>query len=69
MITNGIGPTALLLGNQINPASAVAQKMTDTLHAELEAHSIYKEEEKLNNNLIGPALPIKKEVSVLRIYS
>lgn len=62
MITNGVGANTLLLGNQLNPSSAVAQKMTDTLHAELEAHSIYKDEEKISNMLVGPALPGKKEV-------
>lgn len=63
VITNGVGANTLLLGNQLNPASAVAQKMTDTLHAELEAHSIYKdEEEKMTNLLVGPAIPGKKEV-------
>lgn len=36
--------------------------MTDTLHAELEAHSIYKDEDKISNMLVGPALPGKKEV-------
>ncbi|XP_071540195.1 zinc finger protein zfp-1-like isoform X2 [Panulirus ornatus] len=61
VITNGVGANTLLLGNQLNPASAVAQKMTDTLHAELEAHSIYKDEEKITNNLVGPSLPGKKE--------
>ncbi|ROT78658.1 mixed-lineage leukemia protein [Penaeus vannamei] len=62
VITNGVGANTLLLGNQLNPASAVAQKMTDTLHAELEAHSIYKdEEEKMTNLLVGPAIPGKKE--------
>ena len=33
----------LLLGNQINPASSVAQTMAETLSAELEAHSVYRE--------------------------
>lgn len=55
-----------MLGNELNPASAVAQKMTDTLHAELEAHSIYKDEDKL---LVGPALPGKKEVFYIVMFS
>lgn len=63
VITNGVGANTLLLGNQLNPSSAVAQKMTDTLHAELEAHSIYKDEDKISNMLVGPALPGKKEVT------
>lgn len=61
VITNGVGANTLLLGNQLNPSSAVAQKMTDTLHAELEAHSIYKDEDKISNMLVGPSLPGKKE--------
>ncbi|XP_045624895.1 protein AF-10-like isoform X4 [Procambarus clarkii] len=61
VITNGVGANTLLLGNQLNPASAVAQKMTDTLHAELEAHSIYKDEDKIVSSLVGPVLPGKKE--------
>lgn len=68
VITNGVGANTLLLGNQLNPSSAVAQKMTDTLHAELEAHSIYKDEDKINNMLVGPTLPGKKEV-ILKLVS
>lgn len=64
VITNGVGANTLLLGNQLNPSSAVAQKMTDTLHAELEAHSIYKDEDKISNMLVGPSLPGKKEVNL-----
>lgn len=63
VLTNGISPNTVLLGNQLNPASTVAKQMTDTLHAELEAHSIYKEEEKITNLLVGPAIPGKKENS------
>ena len=64
VITNGIGANALLLGNQINPASAVAQKMAETLNSELEAHSIYREEEKaIPTGLVGPALPGKRDSS------
>lgn len=67
VITNGVGVNTLLLGNELNPSSAVAQKMTDTLNSELEAHSIYKNEEKINNLLVGPALPGKKEVGLIII--
>ena len=69
VITNGVGANTLLLGNQLNPSSAVAQKMTDTLHAELEAHSIYKDEDKNSNLLIGPTLPGKKEVKFINKFS
>ena len=65
--SNGpVSANTLLLGNQINPLSAVAQKMTDTLHAELQAHSIYKEEDDdlgSHHPLVGPALPGKKQVT------
>lgn len=46
-----------MLGNQLNPNSSVAQKMSDQLHMELEAHSIYTNESALN--LMGPVFPGK----------
>lgn len=60
MLANGIVANSLLMGNSINPASVMAQKMTETLNAELEAYSMYKSEEK--TSLVGPLLPGKKEV-------
>lgn len=46
-----------MLGNQLNPNSSVAQKMSDQLHMELEAHSVYTNESALN--LMGPVFPGK----------
>lgn len=42
-----------MLGNQLNPNSNMAQKMSDHLTSELEAHSIFSPE---NSNLVGPQL-------------
>lgn len=44
-----------MLGNQLNPTSTMAQKMSDTLSQELEAHSIFTESNS-STNLIGPQL-------------
>ncbi|XP_045470108.1 protein AF-10 isoform X3 [Harmonia axyridis] len=43
-----------MLGNQLNPTSNMAQKMSDHLNSELEAHSIFNPNE--NSNLVGPQL-------------
>ncbi|KRT80537.1 hypothetical protein AMK59_6741, partial [Oryctes borbonicus] len=43
-----------MLGNQLNPNSNMAQKMSDHLNSELEAHSIFNSNE--NSNLVGPPL-------------
>ncbi|XP_025833599.1 protein AF-10 isoform X2 [Agrilus planipennis] len=43
-----------MMGNQLNPNSNMAQKMTDHLNSELEAHSIFNMNE--SSNLIGPQL-------------
>lgn len=50
-----------MLGHQLNPSSSMAQKMSDTLTAELEAHSVFSAEPNLSNqnNLMGPQLPTK----------
>lgn len=52
-----------MLGNQLNPNSNMAQKMTDHLNSELEAHSIYNPVEN-NSNLVGPQLHSKVIASV-----
>lgn len=54
---NGIHASHML-GNQLNPNSSVAQKMSDQLHMELEAHSVYTSENNLN--LVGPLFPGKQ---------
>lgn len=57
---NGINASHML-GNQLNPNSSVAQKMSDQLHMELEAHSVYTAESNLN--LVGPMFPGKQSAS------
>nr|XP_018909860.1 PREDICTED: protein AF-10-like isoform X2 [Bemisia tabaci] len=54
LFQNGVVNAPHMLGNQLNPSSMMAQKMTDTLNAELEAHSIYRAEP--NASLVGPQL-------------
>ncbi|GJQ70622.1 hypothetical protein Trydic_g23013 [Trypoxylus dichotomus] len=44
-----------MLGNQLNPNSNMAQKMSDHLNSELEAHSIFNSNEN-SSNLVGPPL-------------
>lgn len=44
-----------MLGNQLNPNSNMAQKMSDHLNSELEAHSIFNPSEN-STQLIGPQL-------------
>lgn len=53
-----------MLGNILNPNSSVAQKMTDTLNAELEAHSVFSSLPSSQSSLIGPSLPSKMVASV-----
>ncbi|KAJ3656075.1 hypothetical protein Zmor_015177 [Zophobas morio] len=43
-----------MLGNQLNPNSNMAQKMSDHLNSELEAHSIFTPND--NANMVGPQL-------------
>ena len=47
-----------MLGNQLNPTSSMAQKMSDTLNDELEAHSIFTSADSNTNteNFVGPPL-------------
>ncbi|XP_011687114.1 PREDICTED: protein AF-10-like isoform X2 [Wasmannia auropunctata] len=55
LFQNGVSAPHML-GNQLNPTSTMAQKMSDTLSQELEAHSIFTEASNSNTNLIGPQL-------------
>lgn len=48
-----------MLGNQLNPNSSVAQKMSDQLHMELEAHSVYTNDAVAGVSLMGPMFPGK----------
>lgn len=50
-----------MLGNQLNPSSSVAQKMSDQLFMEMEAHSVYTSSSmESNSNLMGPMFPGKQ---------
>lgn len=55
-----------MLGNQLNPNSNMAQKMSDHLNSELEAHSIFNPNDNASN-LIGPQLHhrVTQSVSIL----
>jgi len=55
-----------MLGNQLNPTSTMAQKMSDTLSQELEAHSIFTEASNSSTNLIGPQLHSRVIASVCK---
>ncbi|XP_011153105.1 protein AF-10 isoform X2 [Harpegnathos saltator] len=55
LFQNGVSAPHML-GNQLNPTSTMAQKMSDTLSQELEAHSIFTEASNSNVNLVGPQL-------------
>ena len=49
-----------MLGNQLNPNSSVAQQMTDTLAAEVEAHSITNQPSPIgSNNFTGAPFPVR----------
>lgn len=52
-----------MLGNQLNPNSNMAAKMTDHLNSELEAHSIFNQSESITS-LVGPQLHSKVIASV-----
>lgn len=50
-----------MLGNQLNPASSVAQKMSDQLFMEMEAQSVYGTANlDAGAQLIGPIFPGKQ---------
>lgn len=56
-----------MLGNQLNPNSNMAQKMTDHLNSEMEAHSIFNPAESSTSNLVGPQLHSRVIASVILI--
>jgi len=61
---NGVHVTHML-GNQLNPASSVAQKMSDQLHMELEANSIYTSSSLDSaSHFVGPPFPGKSQAQV-----
>ncbi|XP_034944970.1 protein AF-10 isoform X2 [Chelonus insularis] len=55
LFQNGVSAPHML-GNQLNPSSTMAQKMSDTLNQELEAHSIFTEASNSSTTLVGPQL-------------
>lgn len=55
LFDNGVNAPHML-GNQLNPTSSMAQKMTDTLNQEMKAHSIFTEAGNSSMNLVGPPL-------------
>ena len=55
LFQNGVSAPHML-GNQLNPTSTMAQKMSDTLSQELEAHAIFTEASNSSTNLVGPQL-------------
>ncbi|XP_015430459.1 PREDICTED: protein AF-10-like isoform X2 [Dufourea novaeangliae] len=55
LFQNGVSAPHML-GNQLNPSSTMAQKMSDTLSQELEAHSIFTEASNSTQTLVGPQL-------------
>ncbi|KAJ8673829.1 hypothetical protein QAD02_005091 [Eretmocerus hayati] len=55
LFDNGVNAPHML-GNQLNPNSSMAQKMSDTLSQELKAHSIFTEAGNSGMNLVGPPL-------------
>lgn len=55
LFDNGVNAPHML-GNQLNPSSSMAQKMSDTLSQEMKAHSIFTEASNSGMNLVGPPL-------------
>jgi hypothetical protein len=56
-----------MLGNALNPASTMAQKMSDTLSAELEAHSVFTSCPSTTSSLVGPHLPSRVIATVSKM--
>ncbi|XP_033327511.2 coiled coil domain containing protein Alhambra isoform X4 [Megalopta genalis] len=65
LFQNGVSAPHML-GNQLNPTSTMAQKMSDTLSQELEAHSIFTEASNSTTNLVGPQLHSRVIASQIR---
>lgn len=64
---NGVHVTHML-GNQLNPASSVAQKMSDQLHMDIETHCLYTSSSlDSSTQLIGPPYPGKNQSQVNNI--
>ncbi|XP_023712096.1 zinc finger protein zfp-1 isoform X3 [Cryptotermes secundus] len=63
LFQNGVSAPHML-GNQLNPSSTMAQKMSDTLSAEMEAHSIFSDSSNSTTLLVGPQLHSRVIASV-----
>ncbi|GFG34665.1 hypothetical protein Cfor_03077, partial [Coptotermes formosanus] len=63
LFQNGVSAPHML-GNQLNPSSTMAQKMSDTLSAEMEAHSIFNDSSSSATSLVGPQLHSRVIASV-----
>ena len=59
-----------MLGNQLNPASSMAQKMSDTLTAELEAHRVFSHHSPVcQNSVFGVPFPSRSVSPIMKISS
>ncbi|XP_062555379.1 serine-rich adhesin for platelets isoform X2 [Armigeres subalbatus] len=59
LFQNGVVHATHMLGNQLNPNSSVAQKMSDQLSMELEAHSFVE----AAPQIVGPPFPGKSQAA------
>lgn len=58
-----------MLGNQLNPTSSVAQKMSDQLFMEMEAHSVYTSSSMdSSSQMTGPVFPGKQLANVSYLF-
>ncbi|XP_055644845.1 protein AF-10 isoform X6 [Toxorhynchites rutilus septentrionalis] len=60
LFQNGVVHATHMLGNQLNPSSSVAQKMSDQLTMEMETHAFVVE---TGPQLVGPPFPGKVQAS------
>uniref|UniRef100_A0A336MJK6 CSON000776 protein n=1 Tax=Culicoides sonorensis TaxID=179676 RepID=A0A336MJK6_CULSO len=60
---NGVHAAAHMLGNQLNPNSSMAPKLTESLNMEIEAHIANATPLNDQNNLVGPTYPGKLQAN------
>lgn len=65
---NGVHAAAHMLGNQLNPNSSMAPKLTDTLNMEIEAHIANATPLNDQSNLVGPTYPGKLQAVKLLFH-
>lgn len=61
-----------MMGNQLNPTSSMAQKMSDQLYMEMEAHNAYNNTSgglEAGQPLIGPTFPGKQINNVSKLLN